>query len=111
MELVSRALDLLASYLTNRIQKINVDNMRSSGSVARIGVLQGSIFGPDSDTAHIRSPTLDSDFDTDPNSDFSSRLDSHFNPACSISTLASCSISIASDIDSPFACDVGYAIG
>ncbi|GBP32280.1 Probable RNA-directed DNA polymerase from transposon BS [Eumeta japonica] len=41
-----RALDLLESYLTNKIQKVDVNNMRSSGSVVRVGVLQGSIFGP-----------------------------------------------------------------
>ncbi|GBP69633.1 hypothetical protein EVAR_44677_1 [Eumeta japonica] len=37
------ALDLLASYLTNRIQKVNVNDMRSSASVARIGEPQGLI--------------------------------------------------------------------
>ncbi|GBP47256.1 RNA-directed DNA polymerase from mobile element jockey [Eumeta japonica] len=35
------ALDLLASYLTNRVQKVDVNNMRSSGFV-RMGVLERS---------------------------------------------------------------------
>ncbi|GBP77403.1 Probable RNA-directed DNA polymerase from transposon BS [Eumeta japonica] len=38
-----RALDLLALYFTNRVQKI--DNMRSSGSGVCMGVPQGSILG------------------------------------------------------------------
>ncbi|GBP81920.1 hypothetical protein EVAR_65098_1 [Eumeta japonica] len=38
-----RARDLLASYLTNRVQKIDVNNIRSSGSVVRMGEPQGSI--------------------------------------------------------------------
>ncbi|GBP30075.1 hypothetical protein EVAR_14593_1 [Eumeta japonica] len=38
-----RELDLLASYLTNRIQRVDVNNMRSFRSVAE---QQGSILGP-----------------------------------------------------------------
>ncbi|GBP97976.1 hypothetical protein EVAR_70462_1 [Eumeta japonica] len=40
---MDHVLDLLASYLTNRIQKVDVNNMRSSGSVVRMGVPQGLI--------------------------------------------------------------------
>ncbi|GBP10758.1 hypothetical protein EVAR_6311_1 [Eumeta japonica] len=36
-------LDLLASYLTNRVQKIDVNKTRSSRSVVRMGVSEGSI--------------------------------------------------------------------
>ncbi|GBP38542.1 hypothetical protein EVAR_96144_1 [Eumeta japonica] len=42
-EVTGRAFDLLASYLTNSVQKVDINNMRSSGSVVRMGVLQGSI--------------------------------------------------------------------
>ncbi|GBP34258.1 hypothetical protein EVAR_13396_1 [Eumeta japonica] len=39
----SRTLDLLASYLTDRSQRVDVNDIRSSGSVVRMRVLQGSI--------------------------------------------------------------------
>ncbi|GBP11876.1 Probable RNA-directed DNA polymerase from transposon BS [Eumeta japonica] len=40
---MGRALDLRALYLTNRVQKVDVNNMRSSRSVVRMGVPQRSI--------------------------------------------------------------------
>ncbi|GBP15890.1 Probable RNA-directed DNA polymerase from transposon BS [Eumeta japonica] len=41
-----RALDLLKSYLSNRIQRVDVNGKKSSGSIVHMGVLQGSILGP-----------------------------------------------------------------
>ncbi|GBP26557.1 hypothetical protein EVAR_86060_1 [Eumeta japonica] len=41
-----RAFDFLASYLTYRAQRIDVNDMRSSGPVLRIEVPQKSILGP-----------------------------------------------------------------
>ncbi|GBP36130.1 Probable RNA-directed DNA polymerase from transposon BS [Eumeta japonica] len=41
-----RALDLLKSYLSNRVQRVDVNNTRSSGSIVHMGVPQGSILGP-----------------------------------------------------------------
>lgn len=40
------ALDLLISYLGNRIQRVDVNGQRSQGSVVAMGVPQGSILGP-----------------------------------------------------------------
>lgn len=41
-----KALDLLSSYLSNRIQKVFIDGITSSGSSVKMGVPQGSILGP-----------------------------------------------------------------
>ena len=40
------ALNLLISYLSNRIQKVDINGKKSSGSVVSMGVPQGSILGP-----------------------------------------------------------------
>ncbi|GBP06697.1 Probable RNA-directed DNA polymerase from transposon BS [Eumeta japonica] len=40
-----RALDLLKSYLSNRVQRVDVNGMRSSGSIVHMGVPQESILG------------------------------------------------------------------
>lgn len=40
------SLKLISSYLDNRIQKVEINNVQSSGSVVKIGVPQGSILGP-----------------------------------------------------------------
>lgn len=40
------ALSLLESYLSNRIQQVDINGERSSGSAVRMGVPQGSILGP-----------------------------------------------------------------
>lgn len=40
------SLDLLTSYLSDRIQRVDVNGKRSPGSVVRMGVPQGSILGP-----------------------------------------------------------------
>ncbi|GBP66070.1 hypothetical protein EVAR_37532_1 [Eumeta japonica] len=49
---MGRALDLLASYSTHRLQKVDVNNMRSFVSVVRMGVPQGSILGT------VQNPSL-----------------------------------------------------
>ncbi|GBP63440.1 hypothetical protein EVAR_35330_1 [Eumeta japonica] len=41
-----RALDLLALYLVNRVQKVDVNNMRSSGSAVRMALPKRSILDP-----------------------------------------------------------------
>ncbi|CAH2095977.1 unnamed protein product [Euphydryas editha] len=41
-----KALDLIASYLSNRIQHVSINGTNSSGSVLKMGVPQGSILGP-----------------------------------------------------------------
>ena len=40
------ALNLLISYLSNSIQKVDINGKKSSGSVVSMGVPQGSILGP-----------------------------------------------------------------
>lgn len=42
----NRAIDLVQSYLSNRVQKVDVGGERSSGSTIDMGVPQGSILGP-----------------------------------------------------------------
>lgn len=42
----NRALDLLRSYLNNRSQAVEINGFKSSGSLVKIGVPQGSILGP-----------------------------------------------------------------
>ncbi|GBP00957.1 RNA-directed DNA polymerase from mobile element jockey [Eumeta japonica] len=39
------ALDLLKSYLSNRVQRVDVNGTKSSGSIVYMGVPQGSILG------------------------------------------------------------------
>ncbi|GBP40237.1 Probable RNA-directed DNA polymerase from transposon BS [Eumeta japonica] len=41
-----RALDLLKSYLSNRVQRVDVNGIKSSGSIVHMGVPRGSILGP-----------------------------------------------------------------
>lgn len=41
-----KALELLSSYLGNRIQRVDIDGVKSEGSLVRMGVPQGSILGP-----------------------------------------------------------------
>lgn len=41
-----RALDLISSYLGDRIQKVQINGAKSLGSKVKIGVPQGSILGP-----------------------------------------------------------------
>ncbi|CAH2092484.1 unnamed protein product [Euphydryas editha] len=41
-----KALDLIASYLSNRIQHVSINGTKSSGSVLKMGVPQGLILGP-----------------------------------------------------------------
>lgn len=44
--ILNRAIDLLHSYLSNRVQKVDIGGVRSSGSHIDMGVPQGSILGP-----------------------------------------------------------------
>ncbi|GBP68308.1 hypothetical protein EVAR_4907_1 [Eumeta japonica] len=56
-----RALNLLASYLTNRIQKVDVNNMSSSGSVVCMEVPQGSSLDDTSLSFKVKRHPLDYD--------------------------------------------------